>query len=168
MSSALVQVHLDAEPTADSRDLAAALGNKHRPLFVLVLKHLPSFQELGEVIFEKSPSAQSRTGQRERYALLNENQSYLLLTMARNTPRAVDLKVRLVHEFARARSGVLRMGRPFTERLLALETRDKTSKEQAGAGARLMCARRWELPAIRAERAALEGLVQRKLFGDPA
>ncbi|MDP9908246.1 phage regulator Rha-like protein [Variovorax boronicumulans] len=166
MTSVLVQVHLDGEPTADSRDLAVALGNTHRPLFALVLKYLPKFQEFGEVIFQKAVGSRPQGGGNpERYALLNEDQSYLLLTMARNSKRAVDLKTRLVHEFAKARAGVRRMGRSFTERRLALERRDRASKDQASTGARLMCARRRELPAIRAEREALEGQMQRKLFG---
>jgi len=170
--NALVHVHIDAEPTADSRDLAVALGNTHRPLFALILKYLPKFQEFGVVRFEKAVGARTQGGGNpERYALLNENQSYLLLTMARNNKRTVELKTRLVHEFARARNGLLQMGRPFTERVLELEVRDKASKAKAGVGARLMCVRRQELPALRAERSELEGQMQRKLFGpagDPA
>ena len=167
MTSALVHVPLEGEPRVDSRLMADALNNLHKPLMNLIQKHLAKFLEFGVLSFEKTkPSAKG--GRPERYALLNENQSYLLLTMARNTRHAVDLKTRLIHEFAAARAGAGRMTRSFTARRLALERADLRSKEQASAGARLMCARRRELPGFRAAREALEHEMQRTLFGPPS
>src|SRR5690606_5591455 len=42
-------------------------------------------------------------GQPEKYALLNEDQAYLLLTYSRNTKRVRETKIALVQAFRRAR-----------------------------------------------------------------
>ncbi|NML43515.1 Rha family transcriptional regulator [Ramlibacter sp. G-1-2-2] len=91
------------QPRVDSRLLAQELRNQHRPVLALVDKYADRFEHFGKVLFQKAPSVESRTGQRERYALLTEDQAFLLLTMSRNTERVVDLKVRLVAAFQAAR-----------------------------------------------------------------
>lgn len=91
------------EARADSRQLAEYLGLKHRSVFQTVNDHLESFEKLGKVRFENAASVGSLTGQRVRFALLSEDQAYLLLTMSRNTPRVVDLKVALVMAFRDSR-----------------------------------------------------------------
>lgn len=91
------------EARVDSRLLAGAFGRQHRAQLALVDKHLARFEKFGKVFFEKAPSIESATGQRERFALLNEDQCYLLLTFTRNTPQVADLKVKLVQAFSEAR-----------------------------------------------------------------
>lgn len=91
------------EPRIDSRLLARQMGKKHPSLFELVKDHRADFEELGKVRFETGASPGSKTGQAERFALLNEDQSYLLLTYTRNTVRTRQLKVRLVKAFGEAR-----------------------------------------------------------------
>ena len=58
------------------------------------------FEQLGKVTFqtEALPS-----GQLEKYALLNEDQAYLLLTYSRNSAKVRALKVKMVKAFAEAR-----------------------------------------------------------------
>lgn len=87
----------------DSRVLAAHLGNDHRSTFKLVRDHLADFDQFGKVRFEISPSPGSVTGQKERFALLNEDQAYLLLTYSRNTAKVRALKINLVKAFSEAR-----------------------------------------------------------------
>lgn len=91
------------EPRVDSRDIATHLGVKHRSLFKNILTYQSTFEELGKVRFEIAALTHSRTGQRVSFAMLNEDQAYLLLTMSRNTPRVVELKVALVKAFRESR-----------------------------------------------------------------
>jgi phage regulator Rha-like protein len=92
-----------AEPRIDSRLVALQMGNKHSSTFELVKDHRADFEELGKVRFETGASPGSKTGQTERFAMLNEDQCYLLLTYSRNTARTRQLKVKLVKAFGEAR-----------------------------------------------------------------
>lgn len=92
-----------AEPRIDTRLLALQLGTKHQSTFELLKNHRVDFEELGKVRFETGASPGSKTGQTERFAMLNEDQSYLLLTYSRNTVRTRQLKVKLVKAFSEAR-----------------------------------------------------------------
>lgn len=88
------------ERRADTRLLAKHLGNQHKNVFELVKNYKADFEQLGKVTFqtEALPS-----GQLEKYALLNEDQAYLLLTYSRNTTKVRALKVKMVKAFAEAR-----------------------------------------------------------------
>ena len=101
------------EARIDSRELARRLGNKHRPVMALIDKYRDTLANHGKVIFQKAPSSDSRTGQRERYALLNEDQAFLLLNLSRNTPRVVAMKSMLVAAFGEARRAALMRGAEY-------------------------------------------------------
>jgi phage regulator Rha-like protein len=87
------------EPRVDSRAIASHLGQQHQSTFELIKDYTADFAQLGKVRFETGASPNSATGQKVRYAMLNEDQAYLLLTMSRNTPRTVALKVALIKAF---------------------------------------------------------------------
>lgn len=89
------------EYRVDSRALAQQLGNKHQSVRELLTNYADDFRELGLLRFQTGVI--DGRGQPERYAMLNEDQAYLLLTYSRNTPRVRDLKVRLVKSFRAAR-----------------------------------------------------------------
>lgn len=92
------------EPRVDSRLLAEQLGNQHENTYDLLKKYEADFREFGVLRFETGkPSAGSQGGRPEAFALLNEDQCYLLLTYSRNTPRARALKINLVKAFREAR-----------------------------------------------------------------
>ena len=91
------------ESRVDSRLLAARMGKRHQDLFELVKNHRTSFERFGKLLFQTGASPGSATGQRERFALLTEDQSYFLLTLTRNTARTVELKIKLVQAFSSAR-----------------------------------------------------------------
>jgi phage regulator Rha-like protein len=91
------------EPRIDTRLLAQGFGNKHRHSLRLVEQYLDRFQKLGKVCFKNAPLPGSKTGQSERFALLNEDQAYLLLSLSRNSDAVVNLKVKLVKAFGNAR-----------------------------------------------------------------
>ena len=99
--SPAVQMANNGEPRIDSRVLAEHLGTKHHSTFALLNKYLSDFKELGILRFQIEVI--KGRGQPEKYAMLNENQSYLLLTYSRNTKRVRSLKVQLVKAFSEAR-----------------------------------------------------------------
>lgn len=88
------------EPRVDSRLLAKQLGIKHPNLFAMLKTHKTDFEEFGKVMFQTRPLP---SGQREKIALLNEDQAFLLLTYSRNTAKVRALKIKLVKAFAQAR-----------------------------------------------------------------
>lgn len=90
-------------PRIDTRVLAELLGNTHRPTVALVEKYRSEFELHGKVCFKKAPLPGSKTGQSERFALLNEDQCFFALSLSRNTARVVALKSKLVTAFASAR-----------------------------------------------------------------
>ena len=88
------------ESRIDSRLLAKSLGTKHKSTFELLKVNRADFEELGKVPFQTEALS---SGQSEKFALLNEDQCYLLLTYSRNTARTRQLKVKLVKAFGEAR-----------------------------------------------------------------
>lgn len=92
------------EPRVDSRLIAEQLGNQHESTIKTVKAYAADFRQFGVLRFEiGKPPAGSKGGRPEEYALLNEDQCYLLLTYSRNTPRARALKINLVKAFREAR-----------------------------------------------------------------
>lgn len=103
----LTLVHIKDEPRIDSRALAEHLGIQHRSAAKLLIAYADDFRELGVMRFQiAKPSAGSVGGRPEKYALLNEDQVYLLLTYSRNTAKVRALKVRLVKAFREARQSL--------------------------------------------------------------
>lgn len=100
--TALALVYGKNEPRVDSRLLAQHLGNTHKHVRELLTDYTADFRELGVLRFETAkPGRQG--GRPEHYALLNEDQAYLLLAYSRNTPKVRQLKIRLVKAFREAR-----------------------------------------------------------------
>lgn len=90
-------------PRIDSRKLAQNMLRPHKALFEQIKKYQHDFEVLGKLPFQTEALKDSETGQSERYALLNENQSYLLLTFSRNTDRVRVLKLKMIQAFSEAR-----------------------------------------------------------------
>lgn len=84
----------------DSRLVAQYLDTKHRNTFELISDHKADFNELGLLRFE---TGKVTGGRPEKFALLNEDHCYLLLTYSRNTAKVRALKVKLVKAFRDAR-----------------------------------------------------------------
>lgn len=120
-SPQVIELHqIKGEARIDSRIVARELGNQHESVIKLVEDYRTDFEEFGMIRFqtEKARSGEfsdlksgnpgrtkAKRGRPERFALLNEDQAYLLLTYARNTPEARRLKVNLVKAFSRYRDG---------------------------------------------------------------
>ena len=94
------------EPRVDSRQLAKQLGTKHKNPMALIERYLAKFEEFGVVPFQtEKPLAGTAGGRPERFALLNEDQAFFLLSLSRNTDRVVELKASLIMAFREARYG---------------------------------------------------------------
>lgn len=89
------------EPRADTRLLAQHLGNQHETVMRLVNDYRADFEQFGILRFQVGV-IQGR-GQPEKFALLNEDQAYLLLTYSRNSAKVRALKVKMVQAFRDAR-----------------------------------------------------------------
>lgn len=93
-----------AEPRIDSRLVAMQLGNKHKATMALIERYTDKFKTFGQLPFKKEVGDRAQGGGNpERFALLNEDQAFLLLSLSRNNDRVVKLKVNLVKAFGEAR-----------------------------------------------------------------
>ena len=88
------------EARIDTRVLAQHFGRPHQSLFEMVKDYRADFEKLGLLRFQ---TGKANGGRPERFALLNEDQAYLLLTYSRNTEKVRSLKLRLVQAFGEAR-----------------------------------------------------------------
>jgi phage regulator Rha-like protein len=91
------------EARVNSLALADSLGIQHKNLLALVDASKQEFEEFGGLAFETRTLETNGGKQKQRIALLNEDQSYFLLTLTRNTKRTKSLKVELVKAFSRFR-----------------------------------------------------------------
>ncbi|AMM15366.1 hypothetical protein AX768_03715 [Burkholderia sp. PAMC 28687] len=89
------------EVRVDSRVFADHLGNAHQHVRELIEGYVADFETLGILRFQTGEI--HGRGQPERYALLNEDQCYLLLSYSRNTDRVRALKLKLVLAFRECR-----------------------------------------------------------------
>lgn len=94
MSNLIALVVIDQEPRVDSRIIANQLGVKHISVRELIDQYLPDFEEFGKPRFQTEASG--KTNQQQKFYLLNEDQSYLLLTYSQNTEQARDLNRLLI------------------------------------------------------------------------
>lgn len=90
-----------SEPCVDSRDLAAHLGLQHQNTFEMLKDYKADFEQFGIIRFQTGIIL--GRGKPQRFAMLNEDQCYLLLTYSRNSAKVRSLKVKLVKAFGEAR-----------------------------------------------------------------
>lgn len=95
-------VSVNDEVRVDSRLIAEQLDIQHKNTIELISKYVDKFNRFGVLPFETCKPNSS--GRPERYCLLNEDQTYFLLSLSRNTEKVVDLKVNLVMAFSNARN----------------------------------------------------------------
>jgi len=97
----LVRV-FEGEPRADSRAICQKLGVGHNDfLRNIIRKYQADFEQLGAVFFENGSVTNSVGAVNTQvYALLNEGQTNLVLTYAKNTQEARACKLDLVKGFA--------------------------------------------------------------------
>lgn len=104
MNESIVAVPVAGEFRVDSRTMAVRLDNKHKNVVALIEEYNAEFSALGVLAFETEKPLEGSTGGRPiRYAYLNEDQCYFLLTLVRNTAQVVGLKLALVQAFGKVR-----------------------------------------------------------------
>jgi|TARA_B110000090_G_scaffold52811_1_gene60201 phage regulator Rha-like protein len=93
------------EPRIESKLIANGLGVQHRYLVNQIQKYQCRLKAIGVLRFETSkPNRQG--GRPERLVYLNENQCFFLVTLSKNTERAVDLKFAIVMAFSELRENL--------------------------------------------------------------
>ena len=98
---------LKNELRTDSRLLASFLDHRHRTILQNVDKYTSELLEIGRLPFETEKGKALEHGgfaKATRYALLNEDQCYFLLTLMRNNDKVVKAKLALVKAFSDARA----------------------------------------------------------------
>lgn len=95
-------ITLKNELRTDSRLLASFLDHRHRNILENVDKYQSQIKALGSLPFQTEVGV--RGGSPVRYALLNEDQCYFLLTLMRNNAHVVQAKLNLVKAFRDARA----------------------------------------------------------------
>ena len=97
---------ISKEPRTDSRLLSPFLGHRHRTILENLGKYQDQFKELGQLQFKTEPGFPRPQGGFSiiRYAHLNEDQCYFLLTLMRNNEHIVKCKLALVKAFRDARA----------------------------------------------------------------
>jgi len=100
----LVLTPSKCEMLIDSRLLAINLGNQHKAVIAMIDRYAAQFREFHQLTFEMEVGKRDHGGgNAQRFALLNEDQAYFLLSLSRNTVRVVQLKANLVRAFSEAR-----------------------------------------------------------------
>ena len=86
---------IKTEFRVDSRLLAPALDHRHRTILENIDKYRSQFEALGNLPFKTERLKTERLGYRDhRYALLNEDQCYFLMTLMRNNNHIVAASLR--------------------------------------------------------------------------
>lgn len=96
-------LEVSGELRADSRTFAEKLDVRHRQIMALVRKYQATFEDHGRVVFQTHTFETAGGPQKKTYALLNEDQSYFLLTLSRNNDITIRAKSALVKAFRAAR-----------------------------------------------------------------
>lgn len=92
---------IKSELRVDSRLLAPELNHRHRTILESIDKYKSQFSSLGNLTFQTEAGYNNAP---VRYALLNEDQCYFLLTLMRNNNHIVAAKLKLVKAFKDARA----------------------------------------------------------------
>lgn len=124
--SAITLIQHKNEARVDSRLLADQLANKHKSTIELIDRYSDKFKQFGHLPFQTEVGARAQGGGKaERFAILNEDQAYFLLSLSRNTDRVVELKSCLILAFREARYGY------------ACQTLEDRKKEASRSGSQL-------------------------------
>ncbi len=90
-----------------SEIIADGTNRTHEAIQKIISKHENRFKTFGKVGFEIRPLEKSKTGQKSKIYILNEQQTTFLLTLMRNTDIVLDFKEKLVKEFYKMRNFIL-------------------------------------------------------------
>jgi len=107
----------DGTPRVDSRLIAERLDIQHKNLIETINKYLYKFQELGSLPFKTEVRKRTIGATQAKYTLLNEDQTIFALTLSRNTPDVVQLKLDLTVAFRNARQVTTQSANPMLKEM---------------------------------------------------
>jgi phage regulator Rha-like protein len=112
MSDFIVSTHSDNVLVIDSRLIAQELRIEHENFIETVKKYQKQAEQaFGVLRFETGkPTGGSLGGRPEKYCLLTEEQATFYMTLSRNTPEVVELKIKLVKAFSDAKRLLSNLG----------------------------------------------------------
>ena len=102
-------IQIKKELRIDSRLLAGQLDHRHRTILESIDRYKTELESLSRLPFETEkgkPLPQGGFSKTIRFALLTEDQCYFVLTLMRNNPNVVALKLKLVKAFRDARKQI--------------------------------------------------------------
>lgn len=101
----MITISSEHIPLVDSRLMADRLDVRHRDIIRNILnKYESDFIEFGSFARYSAKPVGDLGGRPQDYYLLNEDQCYLLLTYIKNTPKARNLKKKLIAAFKKVRA----------------------------------------------------------------
>jgi Phage regulatory protein Rha (Phage_pRha) len=107
MSDFMVTQHSDNVLVVDSRLIAQELGIEHPNFLETVRKYQKQAEQAFDMIRFQTGSSQMPDGRINpkppQYCLLTEEQATFYMTLSRNTPEVVELKIKLVKAFSEAK-----------------------------------------------------------------
>lgn len=137
-STAPIVTFSDGQPVTTSLAIAEGVGNPHSTVIKLIRQNASDLEEFGMVGFEIQPKPPGqRGGSDTEYAILNEQQSTLLMTYMRNNDVVRAFKKRLVKAFfelaqqARQPDPMKALSDPATMRGLLLSYSEKVLELEA-------------------------------------
>lgn len=152
---------VDGEPLASTETIAKGMSQQHASAMKLLRRYKSRLERFGPIRFEIRLG--KRGGKPAEYALLNEPQSAVLISLMKNSERVVDFKVDLVAEFYRMRDALNQRAQTCWKQMQALIAQEVESKVRASFGSRLMLERKREIPHFNAEHARLAAELQPSL-----
>jgi phage regulator Rha-like protein len=101
-------IQIKKELRIDSRLLAGQLDHRHRTILENIDRYKTELESLSELPFQTESGIIRKQGGTSaiRYALLTEDQCYFVLTLMRNNPNVIALKLKLVKAFRDARKQI--------------------------------------------------------------
>lgn len=121
------------EPRVDSRLLAKQLRNQHKAVMAMIDRYADRMKAFGLLPFqmEAVKDKGARGAKTHRFAMLNEDQAFFLLSLARNTDHVVGLKAKLIVAFRNARRAAEQRGAEYLPTYRALH--DEIAVKSAGS-----------------------------------
>lgn len=148
------------EPLASSLVIARGMRQQHASVIKLIRRHEAVLSRFEKVRFE---IRLNRRGSSTEYAMLNERQAALLISLMRNTDDVVEFKAGLIAEFYRMRDALNQRTQNLYQQLQALVAEEVETQVKASFGSRLMLERKRAIPEFKRRRERLESELQPSL-----
>jgi len=156
---------VDGDPMASTEVIAKGMKVQHKNILELIRRYIDAMAEFGPIEFKTRLANTPQGGGRQTaFAMLNERQAMLLISMMRNNEKVVAFKISLTREFYRMRDALNQRTQNLWQQMHALIAQEVESKVRASFGSSLMLERKREIPNFDYERERLEREIQPSLL----